>query len=112
MQAKYPDDNFEAVIRKNATSGIYEFRIKCADCPGKVGTPSPTLTPVQRLMAAGASTIRLVREKPSRTSRSTLKIANTAPRSMQGCIRRRRRRRLSLLLSNVILLSGLCCACD
>ncbi|TBU24698.1 hypothetical protein BD309DRAFT_863774 [Dichomitus squalens] len=41
MQAKYPDDNFEAVIRKNATSGIYEFRIKCADCPGKHYTPGP-----------------------------------------------------------------------
>ena len=36
MQAKYPDDIFEAVLRKNATSGVYEFRIKCADCPGKV----------------------------------------------------------------------------
>lgn len=36
MQARYPDDIFEAVIRKNATSGVYEFRIKCTDCPGKV----------------------------------------------------------------------------
>ncbi|KAI8990720.1 hypothetical protein BD414DRAFT_413161 [Trametes punicea] len=41
MQAKYPDDIFEAVIRKNATSGVYEFRIKCADCPGKHYTPGP-----------------------------------------------------------------------
>ena len=45
MQAKYPDDNFEAVIRKNATSGIYEFRIKCADCPGKVCTSLSPLRP-------------------------------------------------------------------
>ncbi|CDO68596.1 hypothetical protein BN946_scf184996.g27 [Trametes cinnabarina] len=36
MQAKYPDDIFEAVIRRNANSGMGEFRIKCADCPGKV----------------------------------------------------------------------------
>ena len=36
MKAKYPDDIFEAVIRKNAGSGAYEFRIKCLDCPGKV----------------------------------------------------------------------------
>ncbi|KAI0664168.1 hypothetical protein C8Q70DRAFT_945855 [Cubamyces menziesii] len=41
MQAKYPDDIFEAVLRKNATSGVYEFRIKCADCPGKHYTPGP-----------------------------------------------------------------------
>ncbi|KAI0768187.1 hypothetical protein BD413DRAFT_614533 [Trametes elegans] len=41
MQAKYPDDIFEAVIRKNATSGVNEFRIKCADCPGKHYTPGP-----------------------------------------------------------------------
>ena len=42
MQAKYPDDIFEAVIRKNATSGVNEFRIKCADCPGKVRAPPST----------------------------------------------------------------------
>ncbi|KAI0672423.1 hypothetical protein C8Q78DRAFT_749222 [Trametes maxima] len=41
MQAKYPDDIFEAVLRRNAASGVHEFRIKCADCPGKVNTLYP-----------------------------------------------------------------------
>ena len=65
MQAKYPDDNFEAVIRKNVTSGIYEFRIKCADCPGKVCTPSPAVTfNLQLLTVGGPSITRLARESP------------------------------------------------
>ena len=37
MHAKYPDDIFEVVTRKN-TSGEYDLRIKCTDCPGKVCT--------------------------------------------------------------------------
>lgn len=47
MQARYPDDIFEAVLRKNMTSGVYEFRIKCIDCPGKVRAclPVPTRDP-------------------------------------------------------------------
>ncbi|KAI0822438.1 hypothetical protein BC628DRAFT_1417718 [Trametes gibbosa] len=41
LQTRYPDDIFEAVLRKNATSGVFEFRIKCIDCPGKHYTPGP-----------------------------------------------------------------------
>lgn len=37
MQAKYPDDIFEVVTRKN-NAGEYDLRIKCTDCPGKVCT--------------------------------------------------------------------------
>ncbi len=67
MHAKYPDDNFEAVIRKNVTSGIYEFRVKCADCPGKVCTPCPALTLnwlAHRWPPPPPSITRLVRERP------------------------------------------------
>ena len=64
MQAKYPDDNFEAVIRKNATSGIYEFRIKCADCPGKVCTSASPSVHVRLAHCWAPSIIHLVRERP------------------------------------------------
>ena len=81
MQAKYPDDNFEAVIRKNANSGVYEFRIKCADCPGKVCTVSSVLNR-NALMGPPfpLSIIHLGQESLFRTSKSTYKIVSTASR--------------------------------
>ena len=36
MQAKYPDDKFEVILRKVASSQFPEWRVKCLDCPGKV----------------------------------------------------------------------------
>lgn len=46
MQAKYPDDRFEVILRRVAASPSPEWRIKCLDCPGKLYTPGPgeTLT--------------------------------------------------------------------
>lgn len=41
MHAKYPDDKFEVTLRKVATTGTVEWRIKCLDCPGKLYTPGP-----------------------------------------------------------------------
>jgi len=36
MRTKYPDDRFEAILRR--TSGNPpDWRIRCLDCPGKVG---------------------------------------------------------------------------
>ncbi|EIW79899.1 hypothetical protein CONPUDRAFT_37131, partial [Coniophora puteana RWD-64-598 SS2] len=42
-QAKWPDDKFEAILRKpSAKAGTpAEWRIKCLDCPGKLYTPGP-----------------------------------------------------------------------
>ena len=80
MQAKYPDDNFEAVIRKNANSGVYEFRIKCADCPGKVCTVSSVLNHNALTVPPPLSIIHLGQESRSRTSKSTSKIVSTASR--------------------------------
>lgn len=36
LQAKYPDDRFEAILRKTSPKATPEWRIKCLDCPGKV----------------------------------------------------------------------------
>jgi len=36
MQAQYPDDRFELVLRNIAAAQAPEWRIKCLDCPGKV----------------------------------------------------------------------------
>jgi len=36
MQAQYPDDRFELVLRNIAPAQAPEWRIKCLDCPGKV----------------------------------------------------------------------------
>ena len=80
MQAKYPDDNFEAVIRKNANSGVYEFRIKCADCPGKVCTVSSVLNRNALTGPPSLSIIHLGQESLFRTSKSTSKIVSTASR--------------------------------
>lgn len=46
MQAKYPEDRFEVMLRRVATSSSPEWRIRCTDCPGKLYTPGPgeTLT--------------------------------------------------------------------
>lgn len=38
LQALYPDDRFEAILRKPAPKALPEWRIKCLDCPGKVCT--------------------------------------------------------------------------
>ena len=38
MQAKYPTDRFEVILRKVTASSTPEWRIKCLDCPGKVST--------------------------------------------------------------------------
>lgn len=72
MQAKYPDDIFEAVLRKNATSGVYEFRIKCSDCPGKVRASAGCVISLREAAADGKSdsTIPPVRERRSRTLKS------------------------------------------
>ncbi|KIY49790.1 hypothetical protein FISHEDRAFT_40581 [Fistulina hepatica ATCC 64428] len=45
MQDRYPDDRFEAILRKGQAP-TPEWRIKCLDCPGKLYTPGPgeTLT--------------------------------------------------------------------
>ena len=80
MQAKYPDDNFEAVIRKNANSGVYEFRIKCADCPGKVCTVSSVLNRNALTGLPPLSIIHLVQESLFRTSKSISKIVSIGPR--------------------------------
>lgn len=41
MQAKYPDDKFEVLLRRpNGTTP--EWRVRCLDCPGKVRAPSRT----------------------------------------------------------------------
>jgi len=40
MQAKYPDDKFEVLLRRpNGTTP--EWRVRCLDCPGKLYTPGP-----------------------------------------------------------------------
>lgn len=41
LQAKYPDDKFEAILRKPAPKALPEWRIKCLDCPGKLYNPGP-----------------------------------------------------------------------
>ncbi|KAL4072221.1 hypothetical protein J3A83DRAFT_4092750 [Scleroderma citrinum] len=41
LQAKYPDDRFEAILRKPAPKAAPEWRIKCLDCPGKLYNPGP-----------------------------------------------------------------------
>ncbi|KAI6038612.1 SNF5-domain-containing protein [Pisolithus marmoratus] len=41
LQAKYPDDKFEAILRKPAPKAVPEWRIKCLDCPGKLYNPGP-----------------------------------------------------------------------
>ncbi|TCD69938.1 SWI/SNF chromatin-remodeling complex subunit [Steccherinum ochraceum] len=41
MQAKYPDDRFEIILKPVPTSPTPEWRIKCKDCPGKLYTPGP-----------------------------------------------------------------------
>ncbi|KAF8903075.1 hypothetical protein CPB84DRAFT_1835950 [Gymnopilus junonius] len=41
MQARYPNDKFEVILRKVNASSTPEWRIKCLDCPGKLYTPGP-----------------------------------------------------------------------
>ncbi|KAF8958931.1 hypothetical protein BDZ97DRAFT_1839880, partial [Flammula alnicola] len=41
MQARYPNDRFEVILRKVNASSTPEWRIKCLDCPGKLYTPGP-----------------------------------------------------------------------
>ncbi|KAF9224771.1 SNF5-domain-containing protein [Gyrodon lividus] len=41
LQTKYPDDKFEAILRKPAPKATPEWRIKCLDCPGKLYNPGP-----------------------------------------------------------------------
>ncbi|KIJ63657.1 hypothetical protein HYDPIDRAFT_29449 [Hydnomerulius pinastri MD-312] len=41
LQAKYPDDRFEAILRKPSPKAVPEWRIKCLDCPGKLYNSGP-----------------------------------------------------------------------
>ncbi|KAH7882944.1 hypothetical protein F5I97DRAFT_1815281 [Phlebopus sp. FC_14] len=41
LQAKYPDDKFEAILRKPSPKATPEWRIRCLDCPGKLYNPGP-----------------------------------------------------------------------
>ncbi|EJD02050.1 SNF5-domain-containing protein [Fomitiporia mediterranea MF3/22] len=41
MQARYPDDRFEIILRKQNNGNQPEWRVKCLDCPGKLYTPGP-----------------------------------------------------------------------
>ncbi|KIM36135.1 hypothetical protein M413DRAFT_320258 [Hebeloma cylindrosporum] len=41
MQARYPNDRFEVILRKVNATSTPEWRIKCLDCPGKLYTPGP-----------------------------------------------------------------------
>ncbi|KAF9242321.1 SNF5-domain-containing protein [Melanogaster broomeanus] len=41
LQTKYPDDKFEAILRKPAPEAAPEWRIKCLDCPGKLYNSGP-----------------------------------------------------------------------
>lgn len=41
LQARYPDDRFEATLRKTGPKAVSEWRIKCLDCPGKLYNPGP-----------------------------------------------------------------------
>ncbi|KAH0831177.1 hypothetical protein J3R83DRAFT_13754 [Lanmaoa asiatica] len=41
LQAKYPDDKFEAILRKPSHKAAPEWRVKCLDCPGKLYNPGP-----------------------------------------------------------------------
>ena len=36
MQARYPDDKFDIILRRVAPGQPFEWRVKCLDCPGKV----------------------------------------------------------------------------
>jgi SWI/SNF-related matrix-associated actin-dependent regulator of chromatin subfamily B protein 1 len=36
MQARYPDDKFDIILRRAAAGQPFEWRVKCLDCPGKV----------------------------------------------------------------------------
>ncbi|KAF7762167.1 hypothetical protein Agabi119p4_8760 [Agaricus bisporus var. burnettii] len=40
MRSRYPDDRFEAILRKT-TGNPPDWRIRCLDCPGKLYTPGP-----------------------------------------------------------------------
>ena len=71
LQTKYPDDKFEVILRKVATSPSPEWRIKCLDCPGKVSVPPPFFSSTMVagvLMCVGVfvSCIPPVRAKPCR----------------------------------------------
>ncbi|GJE86317.1 hypothetical protein PsYK624_023970 [Phanerochaete sordida] len=44
LNDKYPDDRFEAVLRRGPNPAQPEWRIKCTDCPGKLYTPGPDET--------------------------------------------------------------------
>ncbi|EGO01042.1 hypothetical protein SERLA73DRAFT_179083 [Serpula lacrymans var. lacrymans S7.3] len=41
MQSRYPEDKFEAILRKATSKTAPEWRLKCLDCPGKLYTPGP-----------------------------------------------------------------------
>ncbi|KAF8128853.1 hypothetical protein EV363DRAFT_1169893 [Boletus edulis] len=41
LQAKYPDDKFEAILRKFSPEAMPEWRINCLDCPGKLYNLGP-----------------------------------------------------------------------
>lgn len=36
LQEHYPDDRFEAILRRPGPRAPLEWRMKCLDCPGKV----------------------------------------------------------------------------
>ncbi|GJJ16102.1 hypothetical protein Clacol_010381 [Clathrus columnatus] len=45
MQARYPEDRFDVVLRKSTDPNAPpEWRVKCHDCPGKLYTPGPEET--------------------------------------------------------------------
>ncbi|KAG2035586.1 hypothetical protein BDR03DRAFT_867775, partial [Suillus americanus] len=41
LQEQYPDDKFEAILRRPAPRAIPEWRMKCLDCPGKLYNSGP-----------------------------------------------------------------------
>lgn len=41
LQEQYPDDKFEAILRRPAPRTILEWRMKCLDCPGKLYNSGP-----------------------------------------------------------------------
>ncbi|KAG0698325.1 SNF5-domain-containing protein [Suillus ampliporus] len=41
LQEQYPDDKFEAILRRPVPRAIPEWRMKCLDCPGKLYNSGP-----------------------------------------------------------------------
>lgn len=41
LQDQYPDDKFEAILRRQSPRAVPEWRMKCLDCPGKLYNSGP-----------------------------------------------------------------------